>query len=267
MSFKISLAEWSLHRAIRGNMMTNMDFPRIAKRQFGIEGLEFVNQLWGAPTSRYISQLKKRIEDEGTTAVLIMVDGEGNTGSPVAADRKKTVENHQKWLDAAAELGCTAIRTNMYAPKNPTTPSEVDEFLKNCSESFAMMCDAAKNTGNLNVTIENHGGASSNPEIVVRLMKMVQKPNLGTLPDFGNFPKGMDKYQAVGKLMPYAKAVSYKCYDFDANDNETNIDVPKMMKVVTDAGYSSWVGIEYEGRKMTEFEGIQAAKRSLLKLL
>jgi L-ribulose-5-phosphate 3-epimerase len=264
--FRISLAEWSIHKAIGSRMITNLDFPRIAREQFGIEGLEFVNGLWEAPTQEYIQELRSNMKKTGTQGVLIMCDGEGMMGHSDRGVRLKAADNHRKWVDIAAELGCHSIRTNMYPDKQPDTPAEVDAFIKNCSESFRRICEYAKAAA-INVIVENHGGISSNPDVVVRLMKAVDLPNFGTLPDFGNFPKEIDRYEAVRKLMPYAKGVSFKCYDFAPNASETTIDMGKMMGVVLGAGYHNWAGIEFEGERLSEFEGIQAAKRCLEKYL
>lgn len=264
--FRISLAEWSLHKAIQSRMITNLEFPRLAREQFGIQGLEFVNGLWEAPTQDYLRRLKANMQKTGTTGVLIMVDGEGMMGHSVRAERMKAAASHRKWVEIAAELGCHSIRTNMYPDKQPSTPAEIDEFVQRCAESFHDLCGFAKGF-NISVIIENHGGISSNPDVVVALMKAVNVPNFGTLPDFGNFPKEIDRYEAVRKLMPYARGVSFKCYDFGPDGRETTIDLDRMMKVVLDAGYHGWVGIEYEGSRLTEFEGIQAARRALERLL
>ena len=264
--FRISLAEWSIHRAIESRLITNLDFPRIAREQFGIEGLEFVNGLWEAPTQDYLRRLKANMQKTGTKGVLLMCDGEGMMGHSERAERMKAAENHRKWVQIAAELGCHSIRTNMYPDKQPTTPAEIDEFIKRCSESFNNLCGYAT-AFKINVIIENHGGISSDPDVQVRLMKAVNLPNFGALPDFGNFPKEIDRYEAVRKLMPSAKGVSFKCYDFSPEGRETTFDLDRMMKVVLEAGYHNWVGIEYEGNRLTEFEGIQAAKRALERLL
>jgi L-ribulose-5-phosphate 3-epimerase len=265
--FRVSLAEWSLHKSIRSRLMTNLDFPQVAREQFGIRGIEFVNTLWEAPTQYYLGRLKAQMKKFDVTGVLIMCDGEGSMGHTDQKERLKSADLHRKWVDYAAELGCTAIRMNMYAEKEAQTPAEIDEFLKRCQESFTRISQYAA-TNNINVCIENHGGLSSNPDILVRLMKMVNLPNFGTLPDFGNFPKGVDKHDAVAKLMPYAKGVSFKCFDFGSDGKETTIDMDKMMQIVAASGYgkpgtSNWVGIEYEGERMTEFMGIQGAKRFL----
>ena len=263
--FRISLAEWSLHRAISSRLITNLEFPRIAREQFGIEGLEFVNGLWEAPTQDYLRRLKGNMQKTGTQGVLIMCDGEGLMGHSDKAARMKAARNHYKWVDIAAELGCHSIRTNMYPDRQPNTPAEIDAFIGYCADSFANLCGYAK-SHNINVIIENHGGVSSNPDVVIRLMKKVNLPNFGTLPDFGNFPKEIERYEAVAKLMAFAKGASFKCYDFGPDGNETTIDMHRMMKTVLDAGYHGWVGIEYEGSRLTEFEGVQAAKRFLDRL-
>jgi L-ribulose-5-phosphate 3-epimerase len=264
--FRLSLAEWSLHRAIQSRLITNLDFPRIAREQFDIEGLEFVNQLWEAPTQGYVQSLKANMQKTGTKGVLLMVDREGEMGHSGKAERMRAAQNHYKWVDIAAELGCHSIRANMYSDRQPATAAETGSMLGWCAESFANLCEyAAKQK--INVLIENHGGVSSDPDSVVRLMKMVNLPNFGTLPDFGNFPKTLDKYEAVRQLMPFAKGASYKCNDFGPDGQETALDTAKMMKIVLDAGYRGYVGIEYEGTRLSEFEGIQAAKRLLEKLL
>ena len=219
--------------------------------------------LWEAPTSDYVRRLKRNMASTGTKAVLIMCDGEGFMGHTEKAQRLAAADNHRKWVDITAELGGHAIRTNMYpGEKQPSTPAEIDDFVGHCVESFSKLCEYAAPL-NISVIIENHGGVSSNPDVVVKLMQQAKLKNLGTLPDFGNFPKDADKYGAVTKLMPFARGVSFKCFDFDLQGKETTMDMDRMMKIVDAAGYRGWVGIEYEGSRMTEFEGIQAAKRYL----
>ena len=263
---QISLAQWSLHRAIHSRLITNLDFPRIAREQFGIEGLEFVNQLWEAPTDRYVQQLKSNMRKTGTRGVLIMCDGEGAMGHSNRVSRMDAARNHYKWVDIAAELGCQSIRTNMYPEREPQAPAEIDAFLGYCSESFANLCEYAAKS-RINIIIENHGGISSNPDVLVRLMRMVKLPNFGLLPDFGNFPKEVDRYHAIARMMQFAKGVSFKCFDFQGG-REITMDMDRLMKIVLDSGYKGgWIGIEYEGDRLTEFEGIQAAKPYLDKVL
>ena len=256
--FRISLAEWSIHRAIQGGKLTNLDFPRIA-RENGCDGLEFVNTLWASPTAGYLARLKRNMTQQNVQPVLIMCDDEGMMGHSDKATRLKAADNHRKWVDAAADLGCHSIRTNMHSDVTPKTPAEADTVIGYCGESFARLCDYASAV-NINVLIENHWGLSSDPDAVVALMKKVGKPNFGTLPDFGNFPKEVDRYEAVKKLMTFAKGVSFKCMDFGPDGNETTIDMAKMMKIVGEAGYHGFVGIEYEGNRLSEIDGIKAAK-------
>jgi sugar phosphate isomerase/epimerase len=218
--------------------------------------------LWGAPTQGYLARLKTAMKQTGTRCVLIMCDDEGQLGHSSKEVRRKSVDNHKKWVDYSAELGGHAIRTNMHSDITPKTPGERETVLDCCAESFAALADYAKGAG-LNVLIENHWGLSSDPDAIVALMKKVNKPNFGTLPDFGNFPKEVERYEAVRKMMPYAKGVSFKCYDFGADGKETTIDMDRLMKIVQDAGYRGSVGIEYEGNRLSELEGVKAGKRFL----
>jgi L-ribulose-5-phosphate 3-epimerase len=262
--FRLSLAEWSIHRAIQQGRLTNLDFPRIA-RESGCDGLEFVNGLWAAPTAGYLRRIKQQMQKHNVQPVLIMVDDEGMMGHSDRAERLKAADNHRKWVDAAADLGCHSIRTNMYPDKQPKTPAEIEAFLGCCAESFNRLLDYAAQA-KINVIIENHGGVSSDPDVVIALMKKVNRPNFGTLPDFGNFPEGVDKVQAVARLLPYAKGASYKCY-FEGPDNtETRYDLPGMFQALAASPYSGFVGIEYEGNTLSELDGIKTAREALVKL-
>jgi len=260
--FKLSLAEWSLHKALFAGEISNLDFPRLAREQYGIGGAEFVNQFFKdkAHDSQYLKLLKAKADDHGVTCVLIMIDGEGDLSSPDKGHRSKAVENHKKWVDAAAALGCHSIRINTGEHYSPSDVGAVAEA-----------CAALNDYGvehKIGVICENHGGPSSNPDALVALMKAVGSPNFGTLPDFGNFPKkngkyAIDIYDAIERMMPYAKGVSAKSYDFDEHGNETTLDYPRIMKIVTKAGYHGFVGIEFEGGRLSEPEGIKATKKLL----
>jgi L-ribulose-5-phosphate 3-epimerase len=260
--FKISLAEWSLHKSLFAKKIDNLDFPKIAREDYGIEAVEFVNQFFKdkAHDSTYLKDLKKRANDFGVTCVLIMIDGEGDMSAPTAEVRKKVVMNHQKWVDAAASLGCHAIRINTGGHYSPTDVAAV-------AESCGLLTDYGAKNG-ISIICENHGGPSSDPNALIALMKAVGKPTFGTLPDFGNFPLKdghytIDVYDAIARMMPYAKGVSAKSHDFDESGKETMLDYARIMKIVTDAGYHGFVGIEYEGSRLGESEGIRATKKLL----
>ncbi len=257
--FKISLAEWSLNRSLFGRTdlkITNLDFPRIARR-LGIEGLEYVNQFFmdKARDKAYLAELNKRVEDNDCKSVLIMCDNEGALGAPEEAERLKTIENHVKWLEAAKTLGCHSIRVNA------RSEGSYEEQQKLAADGLHGLCERAK-PFDLNVIVENHGGLSSNGEWLVGVIKMVNLPNCGTLPDFGNFGD-YDAYKGVEEMMPYAKGVSAKATRFDDEGNVTSVDFPRMMKIVLDAGYHGYVGIESGGNQMSEIDAIKATKRAL----
>ncbi len=274
--FRISLAEWSLHRALGSGQLDNLDFPVVAKRDYGFEAVEYVNTFFlerGAPKPtdgryfrsraadrRYLRELKRRADAAGVRSLLIMCDGEGAIGDPDAAARARTVENHRKWVDAARFLGCHSIRVN--AQSQGTT----EEQRALAADGLRRLVAYAAPRG-INVIVENHGGISSNGAWLASVIRAVGHPRCGTLPDFGNFQIGpgesYDRYRGVEELMPFAKAVSGKSHDFDAEGNETGIDYLRMLRVVLSSGYRGWVDVEYEGDRLSEPEGIRATKALL----
>ena len=268
--FKISLAQWSLHRALFDKKMDHLDFAA-KSRSFGCEGLEYVSGFFKdkAKDIPYLTEMKTRANAEGQKNVLIMIDGEGNLADADTAKRLKAIENHRKWVEAAEFLGCRAIRVNLAGGVNK------EDAVKASVDSLSQLSDYAKGS-NINILVENHGGFSSNGEWMSKVFSKVNSENCGTLPDFGNFCitkdkdrnclEAYDRYKGMKELLPYAKAVSAKSYDFDANGNETTIDFLKVMKMVKDVNYTGFIGIEYEGKRLPEDEGIKATRDLLLKV-
>lgn len=260
--FKISLAQWSLHKTLFGGKLNNLDFAKAAKEDYGIDAVEYVNQFFKdkAKDQDYLADMKKRAADLGVTNVLIMIDGEGKLGDSDDAKRTQAVENHYKWIEAAKFLGCHSIRVN--AASEPKLAYE--EQLKLAADGLRRLSEFGATHG-LNVIVENHGGLSSNGEWLSAVIKKVDLKNCGTLPDFGNFHE-YDRYKGVTELMPFAKGVSAKSHSFDAEGNETKTDYRRMLKIVLDANYHGYVGVEYEGKDLPEPEGIKATKKLLEKV-
>ncbi|GAB4108814.1 MAG: sugar phosphate isomerase/epimerase [Phycisphaeraceae bacterium] len=260
--FSISLAQWSLHKALFAREIDHLDFPEIARSRFGIDAIEYVNTFFKdkARDQDYLIEMKKRAADQGVKSLLIMCDGEGRLGDPDAKARRQAVDNHVKWLEAAEFLGCHSIRVNA------ASEGSFEQQQQLAADGLRQLCEMADGFG-LNVLVENHGGLSSNGSWLAGVMKLVDHPRVGTLPDFGNFrirdDVWYDRYQGVTELMPYAKAVSAKSHDFDDAGNETGTDYRRMMKIVLDAGYHGYVGIEYEGSRLSEMDGIAATKALL----
>lgn len=288
--FDISLAQWSLHRSIFGEETMQkgweyfgrtirnknygellkgdidpIEFPTIAKEQFGITAVEYVNTFYmgKAEDQSFLRELKSRSDEAGVENLIIMCDQEGNLGDTDASQRKQAVENHYKWVDAAEFLGCHSIRVN--AAGNGSE----EEVAEAAASGLSMLSDYAGKK-NLNVIVENHGGYSSDASWLVGVIEKVNKDNCGTLPDFGNFQisenRVYDRYKGVREMMPYAKGVSAKTHDFDSDGYETGTDYKKMLQIVKDAGYTGYIGIEYEGNNLSEPEGIKASKELLVKV-
>ena len=269
-SYDISLAGWSLHRALgKGdNQKDNLEMPQIASEEFGIQAIELVNQMMSDSDAAYMGKMAANASKHGVKVLLIMIDGAGDAGSSRERSREQAIKNHKNWIDIAADLGCHSVRMNWGgAPKDfLTNAPALEEFVQRSVPGFRAIADHGAKKG-LNVIIENHWGPSSYPDILTDLIKRVDNDRFGTLPDFGNFPDDVDNYDAVDKMMPYAKAVSAKCYDFDAAGNETKLDYERLISNVVDKhGYHGYIGIEYEGNRMSEYDGIKACKVLLEKL-
>ncbi len=295
-SFEMSLAEFSFFPEIMSGKMTNLDFPARAKKDFGINVLEYVSMFFNNKHTdqAYLKDLKQRCDDLGMKNNLIMVDG-ANIADLDAAKRQKAVEDHYTWVDAAKFLGCTAIRVNLGDSSKaitgvPDDPAE--EAAKSAADGYHKLLEYAAKQ-NMNVIVENHFGNSTDIDWLVGVLKAVNMPNAGLLPDFGNFCrqrskpetndiKGImatkclqeyDRYEGVKKMMPYAKGISAKTHKFDASGNETETDFRRMFKIIKDAGFKGYVGIEYEGGLMNMYnptagylpvaDGIKATKTLL----
>ncbi|SFW48540.1 sugar phosphate isomerase/epimerase family protein [Cellulophaga fucicola] len=272
--FKLSLAQWSLHKDVFDNDADPYSFAEKAK-ELGFSGLEYVSALYSdvkeanysdEAMANFVAKSNEEAKKHGMTNVLIMIDGQGDLALADAAERKKAVESHFKWVKAAAEMGCHAIRVNLAGA------SEEQEWIASSVDGLKQLGTFAKEH-NINIIVENHGGLSSNGKLLSNVMSKVNMDNVGTLPDFGNFcikksETGCDEmydiYKGVTELMPYAKAVSAKSYNFDADGNETKIDYAKMLQIVKDAGYTGFIGVEYEGDEKSEQDGIIATRDLLV---
>ena len=265
--FKISLAEWSLHRELFSKKIDHLDFISLAKTEFGISAVEYVNSFFfeKARDRKYLNKMKTRANDHDVRSLLIMCDNEGNLGDPDKNKRYKAVENHYKWAEAAAFLGCHSIRVNARSDDKLS----YDNQLNLAADGLSRLVDFCSDL-EINAIVENHGGLSSNGAWLSALMKKIDHPRVGTLPDFGNFMiqdnEWYDRYKGVEELMPFAKAVSAKSHEFDLNGNEIRTDYNKMMEIVLRAGYNGYVGIEYEGDKHSEYDGIHLTLKLLKKI-
>jgi sugar phosphate isomerase/epimerase len=265
--FRISLAEWSVNKPLFAGEMDHLDFPGFA-RGLGIEAVEYVNQFFmdRAKDTEYLSEMKTRAQGEGVRSVLIMVDGEGPIGHPDANERLAAVDNHKKWVEAARFLGCHAIRVNGFSsPEWGAPPGDFEEEQRNVADGLRKLCEFAEPM-DIDVIIENHGGWSSHGGWLAGVMKLADHRRAGTLPDFGNFRiregETYDSYDGVAELMPYARGVSVKPNVYDANGNRSELNYERMMRIVLDAGFRGYCGIEH-GREGTESEDILRVKRRL----
>ena len=265
--FDISLAQWSLNRKFRGKEkeLDNLDFPAYTKDNFGIHAVEYVDQFFPSADKEYIKGLLKRTEDIGVKNVLLMIDTAGYLGGQDEEKRKLAVEKHYQWVEAAEILGCHAIRVNAWG-----SGSDLD-VAHSTTKSLITLSQFAADYG-ISVIVENHGGLSSRASWLTSVIRNTGMNNCGVLPDFGSFiidpkPGGekYDLYQGMKELMPLARGVSAKSSEFDEEGNETTKDFYRLLKIVKDAGFRGYIGIEYEGRTLGADDGIKATKDLLIK--
>lgn len=279
---KISLAEWSFHRALTTGKLDNLDFAAKAKNDFGIDAVEYVNGFFGGKkmnfkeagkNKNYLNELLGRSKDAGVFNHLIMVDEEGPLALPDDNLRLQAVDNHKKWIEAAKFLGCWSVRVNLHGEGE-------SEAKKTASiDSLSKLGEFAQ-TMNINVVVENHGSDSSKGFWLADVMKQVNKINVGTLPDFGNFcishPWGTtedpckeeyDRYKGVAEMLPFAKGVSAKTYDFDEHGGQSLMDYKRLISLVKQSGFKGYIGIEFEGKNGEEEEGVRKTKALLEKYL
>mgnify|MGYP005705061165 FL=1 len=271
---KISLAQWSLNKAIKSGDLSPLDFAKKAK-SLEIDAIEYVSGLYTEHTdtlqrmsmNKLGKELLKRSKDYEVDNVLIMIDSQGSLASSNNKERLEAIDNHKRWIDFSYKLGCETMRVNLSGEDN------LERWTENSVKSLSILSNYNKD---LNVVVENHGGLSSNGQYLANVMSKVNIDNCGTLPDFGNFcldgnprlcAKWYDIYKGVEELMPYAHAVSAKSYHFNKSGNETSIDYHKMLDIVKNAGYKGYIGIEFEGDRMSEDDGIIATKKLLEKLI
>jgi len=279
---KVSLAEWSFNRSLTSGKLDHLDFPAKAKNEFGISAVEYVNGFFGgkkmdfreaAKNTTYLNELLKRSKDAGVFNHLIMCDDEGSLSSLIEKERTEAIDNHKKWIEAAKLLGCLTVRVNLHGEGDP------DERKKASVEALNLLGEFA-GTMNINVVVENHGSVTSNAKWLGDVMKQVNRKNVGTLPDFGNFcisdPWGTiqngckemyDMYKGVEEMMPFAKGVSAKTYDFDANGEQPLLDYKRLLGIVKASGFKGYIGIEYEGFNLPEEDGVRKTQKLLEKYL
>jgi sugar phosphate isomerase/epimerase len=272
-ALQISLAQWSLHRSFWDGTLDAVDFASIARDKYKIDAVEYVNGFYTdqASDEAFWNKMKARSDDAGIKNLVMMVDDEGELGSASEKKRLEAVENHYKWVHAAKLLACHSMRVNAFGD------ADREIYRMAIMDGMSRLADYAAKL-DINIIIENHGLFSSDAALIAGIIKEVNRPNFGSFPDFGNWclsakwgttqgdcEKVYDRYKGVAELLPYAKAVSAKSYNFNENGEDTRIDYYRMMKIVKESAYDGYIGIEYEGMEKSEHEGILITRELMVK--
>ena len=299
-NIKISLQCYSFASSLFTKKMNIIDFPKIVREDFNIDAAEY----WNRPMvekrrdSNFIRELNKRTNDYGLENTFMLVDlinfQTGESKSLCSRDkieRNFAIEEHKEWIEFSKAIGCKGIRVNLWSDN--MTRSEVKSISQ---DSLGELLEFS-NKINMSIVIENHGGYTSDAKWLIDLIKSINHPKLGTLPDFGtrNFcikraPKTesgifgsqcvdqYDKYKGVKEMLPYAKGISAKSHTFNNDGEEMSTDYKKMINLIKASGFNDYIAIEYEGAIMALYakgnskflsshEGILATKKLIEKYI
>jgi len=198
----------------------------------------------------YLGRIISAADAAGLPFGCLAVDGahiyeaspEARQANQIKADR---------WLNIAGQLSAQQIRID-----SGGTPEMPEEMLEVIVRGYNDLLPRAGEKG-IEVLMENHWGASRIPENVVRILEAV--PGLGLLFDTGNWPDDM-RETGWTRCARYARATHLKTSAFDAEGNETTVDIPRAMRLLQEAGYQGSWGIESVPRQGDEYE---AAKKSI----
>ncbi|MCD6318929.1 sugar phosphate isomerase/epimerase [Candidatus Aerophobetes bacterium] len=244
---KIAVSGWSLHRSFQAGKLKLLDFPRKIREKFEIRGIELNSPFFESLEDDYLKRLKERVRENEMEVINIAVDNEGNLASLDERTRRQAVENHKKWIYIAKKIGSPSFRANAGG-----YDSTSEDVIKACIKSFSELCQEAKREG-IVILIENHGGISSNPDVIIRIIQEVGE-GIGTCPDFGNFPDEI-RYSGLEKIAKYARVAHAKFYGFDEKGEDPKIDASRCIGILKKAGFDGWLSIEFEG-KGNEEEGL-----------
>ncbi len=277
MTIEIGLSTWSLHRhmgPIKRQVVTDtgekhewteeypedvslLDFAGFARKEYGLTHLELIQMSFPSTEASYLKKLRSAVEAAEAVIENVPIDV-GDICELAPERRAEHVRNIKSWMDVAAAIGSRAVRVN-------TGPSrEGSDALALAVESCKRLAEHADKLG-LNVLIENHGGISSDPQLLKQLIESVSTERMGACPDFGGFDEAI-RYDGLQKIMPLAKLVHAKSYAFDEHGEETAIDYARCMQIVKNSGFSGVLSIEYEGDGNAS-EGIKKTKELILRHL
>ncbi len=181
---------------------------------------------------------------------------------PPGDKRELQVRQVQEWIDRAAELSAPVIRIfGGTVPKGVSDEVAASWVVDGIS---AVLPHAVKK--GIVLALENHGGITSSPEQMLRLVKAIDSPNFGVNLDTGNF-HGPDPYAEIAQLAPYAMNVQVKT-EIKRSTARTKepADLSRLIGILREARYSGYVVLEYEAAEdpMQAIPGHIKALRQLI---
>ena len=259
----IGLAGWAIVGRFRAkeNALKVTEFPRVAKEEFGIERIELNSPFLASRDEDYLKAIVKAAKEAGVIMEGMAVDGTGDLSLLDSAKRAESVANARAFFDVAEKLGLEYFRVNTGG-----RPDGPPEMMEACIDSFRQLCKEGEKRG-VKIATENHGGLSTDPKMMVKLVLGVGSPAMATLPDFGNFPEDII-LSGMAQIMPWAVGVHVKWTrrDKDRNVAPGKRDVPALVKIAKQAGFNGTLFIE-DGGPVNDHVGVLEMKGALLAAL
>ncbi len=237
---RIGCCAYSYRKYLTKGKMTLEEFIQVAA-DMGLDGIQLTTYYYESTDPAYLHGLKKLAFRNALDIPSIAT--RTNFCQPDLEKRKQQALEMQKWIDAAVELGATAIR--VFGGKIPKGASE-DEAVAWTVDGLKRVLPYAERKGVI-LALENHHGVTATPELVLKIRSQIDSPWFGLLLDTANFMKS--SYEGMEKVAPYAVTAHLKTRVYDAEGNEQKADLERIVRIFAKSGYRGYLHIEYEAKE------------------
>ncbi len=256
---EIGIAGWALNRSIREHKtLTLLDFPALAREEFGVDTIELVSTFFESQSAPYLNELRRAIAAQRLRVVNIAVDT-GTLASADEAARRTDLEAIKQWFHVARAIGAGAIRVNTGAA-DPDDQAARERIIAGYRELAEHGAEAG-----VKLLIENHGGASSDPQVIAAILERLETPWFGACPDVANFigdtwEEGM-RIMAPRAVTTHVKISGYAPDGWQsrtARDGSVHrFNLRTCLVILKEAGYAGPVNFEYNLAEDDERAGIR----------
>jgi sugar phosphate isomerase/epimerase len=239
---ELSIHQFSLKKLFDEGRLETFAYPDFVKQEFGLTSIEFAVEFCAALRAdpKEGAALRDRSKQLGIKHRALLCGAQPALDAPSEMDRQTALEDHLKWAEVAEHLGCEFIRVRA------SSEGVRNKQLAHAAQGIGALCDALGDSP-VSVLIENIAGFSRDPDWLVALINRVGPKRVGLIADFGNFDG--DIYAGMQRLLPYAKSICTKSWNFDEEGNETTINFARMMRMIKESSFRGCIAIEYLGEE------------------